>query len=226
MSNINVLIVDDDVTLGATLTIGLQALGMHPTYQTSLAGLQAAVESSHPNIILLDVEVGDSNSIEQMQQLKLYASGIPVIFMTSHADIDYVVRAIGEGATAFLKKPFEIEELVAYIQRFAKTDTPLQAASTVNLGTYQLNIDTRELFRNKKKEYRLTAKQFQIIHFLMEHQGEIISRQDIKSELWPDGNDSDASLDNYISQLRKIFAEDKSIHIITIPKIGFRFDIS
>lgn len=48
----------------------------------------------------------------------------------------------------------------------------------------------------------------------------------LRHELWPNGNDSDASLDNYISQLHKIFAKDESVNIVTIPKIGFRFDIS
>lgn len=55
MDEIRVLIVDDDATLGATLTLGLDALGMQPSYQTSLAGLQSVVQSINPNIIILDV---------------------------------------------------------------------------------------------------------------------------------------------------------------------------
>ena len=84
MDKIKVLIVDDDAILGATLTLGLDALGMQPIYQTSLTGLQSAIQSASPNIILLDVEIGDDNGIDQMQQLKLYAPNIPVIFMSSN----------------------------------------------------------------------------------------------------------------------------------------------
>lgn len=110
------------------------------------------VEASHSNIILLDVEVGTNNSIEQMQQLKLYASGIPVIFMTSHIDAGYLTQAMGEGAVAFLKKPIEIAELAAYILRFANTESPLQnVASMVSIGKYKLDIDTRELVLKDKK---------------------------------------------------------------------------
>lgn len=226
MNKIKVLIVDDDAILGSTIFIGLQALGMEPTYQTSLAGLQAVVESACPNIILLDVEVGEDNSIEQMQQLKLYASNIPVIFMTSHTDAGYLTKAIGEGAVAFLKKPFEIDEVAAYIQRFAKKEETLDAACIVGIGKYSLNINTRELFLNKNKECRLTIKQFDTIHLLLKHSNETVSRQALKEDLWPDGNSSDPSLDNYISQLRKIFDKDEHIHIITIPKIGFKLEIS
>lgn len=122
MDKIRVLIVDDDATLGATLTLGLDTLGMQPSYQTSLAGLQSVVQSINPNIIILDVEIGEDNGIDQMQQLKLYAPNIPVIFMSSHADVGYLTRAMGEGAVNYLKKPFEMEELAAYIQRFAKVE--------------------------------------------------------------------------------------------------------
>lgn len=226
MDKIKVLIVDDDATLGATLTLGLDALGMQPIYQTSLAGLQSVVRSTNPNILLLDVEIGEDNGIDQMQQLKLFAPNIPVIFMSSHANGGYLTRAIGEGAVNFLKKPFEIEELAAYIQRFAKVDNQQDASSIVSFGNYSLNTHTRELFLQNKLKCRLTAKQFLVIRFFLEHPQETVTRQTLRHELWPDGNDSDASLDNYISQLRKIFAKEKSANIVTIPKIGFRFDIS
>lgn len=168
MDKIKVLIVDDDAILGATLTLGLDALGMQPIYQTSLTGLQSAIQSASPNIILLDVEIGEDNGIDQMQQLKLYAPNIPVIFMSSHIDAGYLTRAIGEGAVNFLKKPFEIEELVAYILRFANIENKKDAASIVSIGTHSLNIKTRELSLNDKTEYRLTTKQFQVIVFLRE----------------------------------------------------------
>ena len=224
---IKVLIVDDDVTLGAILSTGLQLLDIEPIYQTSLVGLPAIVKTSHPNIILLDVEVGDSNSIDLIQQLKLYAAGIPVIFMSSHIDAGYQSKAILEGATAFLKKPVDVEEVAAYIKRFGKTEMQQQdSATTVNIGSYAFNLQTRELFRKGKIAGHLTTKQSLVTKLLLEHLGEIVSRQDLKQVLWPDGNDSDASLDNYISQLRKIFAADKKIQIITIPKIGFKLKIS
>lgn len=222
-----VLIIDDDVTLGAILATGLQLLDIEPIYQTSLAGLQSVVETSHPNIILLDVEVGDSNSINLLQQLKLYAAGIPVIFMSSHIDAGYQSKAIQEGATAFLKKPIDVEEVAAYVKRFAYVKEEQQdAASTIAIANYTFNIQSRDLFKEGEKVCRLTSKQAQVIKLLLTHQGETVSRQELKHELWPDGNDSDASLDNYISQLRKIFVADKDINIITVPKMGFKLELS
>ncbi len=226
MEKIKVLIVDDDAILGAALTLGLDALGMQPFYQNSLAGFQSVVQSTNPNILLLDVEIGEDNGIDQMQQIKLYAPNIPVIFMSSHADLDYLQRAMGEGAVNFLKKPFDIDELAVYIKRFAKVDNQQEASTFVSIGKYSLNTNSRELFLQQDSECRLTTKQYQVIRLLLEHPQEIVTRQMLKHELWPDGNSSDASLDNYISQLRKVFAKDKSIHIATFPKTGFKFEIN
>lgn len=225
-NKIKALIIDDDVTLGAILSTGLQLLNIETIYQTSLAGLQSVVKSSRPNIIILDVEVGESNSIDLIQQLKLYAEGIPVIFMSSHIDAGYQTKAINEGAIAFLKKPVDVEEVAAYIKRFGQKEQQQDTTSTVTIGCYTFNLQSRVLIKKGENSGHLTAKQSQVIKLLLEHTGEVVPRQDIKQALWPDGNASDASLDNYISQLRKIFAEDKKVQIITIPKIGFKLKIS
>lgn len=151
-----VLIVDDDITLGAILSTGLELLDIETIYQTSLAGLQSAVKTSQPNIILLDVEVGDSNSIDLIQQLKLYAAGIPIIFMSSHIDAGYQSKAILEGATAFLKKPVDVEEVAAYIKRFGKREQQLSdASSTITIGSYTFDIQNRELYKKAKTQVAL-----------------------------------------------------------------------
>ncbi len=226
-NKIKALIVDDDITLGAILATGLQLLDIETIYQTSLTGLLSVVKTSHPNIIILDVEVGDNNSLDLIEQLKLYATGIPVIFMSSHIDAGYQSKAINEGAIAFLKKPVDVEEIAAYIKRFGKPEELQQdAISTITISSYTFNLQSRELFKKGKNIGHLTTKQSLVIKQLLERRGEIVTRQELKHVLWADGNDSDASLDNYISQLRKILAQDESIHIITIPKIGFKLDIS
>ena len=92
----------------------------------------------------------------------------------------------------------------------------------VAIGSYAFNVRNRELFRKGEKVCRLTTKQSLVIRLLLEHANDTVSRLDLKHTLWPDGNDSDASLDNYISQLRKILAQDESIQILTIPKNGFK----
>ena len=103
-----VIIVDDDKLLGTTLTLGLEGLGMKPYYLNSLDGLLDKISEVHPNILVLDVEIGSGNGIEELKELKLHAIHIPVIIMSSHIQMDYISEALANGAFHFMKKPFEI----------------------------------------------------------------------------------------------------------------------
>ena len=113
MEKLKVIIVDDDKLLGTTLVLGLEGLSMKPYYLDSLDGLFDKISEVQPNILVLDVEVGMGNGIEILKELKLHAINIPVIIMSSHIQMDYISKALENGAFHFLKKPFEIDDRVS-----------------------------------------------------------------------------------------------------------------
>lgn len=102
-------------------------------------------------------------------------------------------------------------------------ESELDKGST--FGGFTLNKETNNLYDRQRHATHLTNKQTQVLEILIAHQGEIVPREILKKELWQDGNCSDASLDNYISQLRKICSTDDSIKIETVPKKGFLLTI-
>lgn len=71
------------------------------------------------------------------------------------------------------------------------------------------------------EQIHLTKKQFEVLSVLAQNMGQTTTRQRLKQLLWNDGNYSEASLDNYISQLRKILSIDETVRLETIPKLGF-----
>lgn len=77
------------------------------------------------------------------------------------------------------------------------------------------------LFTKNNDQIHLSQKQFEVLSILAQNLGKITTRQTLKRQLWSDGNYSDPSLDNYISQLRKILSIDESVQLETIPKVGF-----
>lgn len=107
MEKMKVIIVDDDKLLGTTLTLGLEGLGMKPYYLNSLDGLLDKISEVHPNILVLDVEIGSGNGIEELKELKLHAIHIPVIIMSSHIQMDYISEALANGAFHFIKSPLK-----------------------------------------------------------------------------------------------------------------------
>ena len=216
MEKLKVIIVDDDKLLGTTLVLGLEGLSMKPYYLDSLDGLLDKISEVQPNILVLDIEIGMGNGIEKLKELKLHAIKIPVIIMSSH-----IQMALENGAFHFLKKPFEIDELGAYIQRFAKTDEKLGIVTDIQIGSLNLQMQFHALYTKNNDQIHLSQKQFEVLSILAQNLGKITTRQTLKCQLWPDGNYSDPSLDNYISQLRKILSVDESVKLETIPKVGF-----
>lgn len=221
MGKIKILLVDDDALFGASIVEGLKLFDIDVLYQTSLIALSDVINSANPHLVLMDVEVGVNNSINELRHIKETIENIPVIFMSGHPNMKYLSSALGEGGVSFLKKPFEIDELVAYIKRFAKTENE----DKISFGGFSLNKQTHDLYDNLHHVTHLTNKQFQLLETLLANQSEVIPRESLKQKLWKDGNSSDASLDNYVSQLRKICSSDDSIKIETVPKKGFLLKI-
>lgn len=221
MKNITVLIVDDDILLGQTLKIGLETIGMQTYYYDTLDNVFDKVSEIHPDVIILDIEIGNDNGLIMLQRFQEHNLNIPTIIMSSHTEVSNVTKALENGALHFMKKPFEIEELGAYINRFACIKSASYNDEILNFGGCMLNVSSHTLRNCFGKEYHLTLKQFQILYTLVQNAGSTVERKTIKDMLWPDGNSSDASLDNYISQLRKMLVENNGLEIHTIPKHGF-----
>ncbi len=142
---LKVLFVDDDIDFGKVNCMGLKSLGYEVHYQTSLAGIETVIEHFSPSIMVLDVEIGNENGIEKAREIIPLFSSIPVLFISSHTDISLVAEGLAVGGVNYMKKPFDIRELDAYIQRFAKKQT---ITKNIIIGNYLLNPDTNELFYN------------------------------------------------------------------------------
>ena len=217
---IKVIIVDDDLVLGTSLKLGLKAMGMAPYYIDTLNGLVEKIKEVQPNILVLDIEIGDDNGLDEIKELESQDIHIPILIMSSHIEMSYISKALQENACHFMKKPFEIEELALYIQRFAKTEDNT-LPTKIKIGSSELDTVSHFITILGTNSIHLSLKQYQVMVLLTEHMGKMVTRQELKEALWPDGNASDASLDNYISQLRKLLAPDTSVSIDTIPKTGF-----
>lgn len=78
-------------------------------YQTTLNGAKACITEAHPDIIVLDVEIGNQNGIEVAPEIKVIAPNVPVLFISSHTESHWVVQALEAGAMAYLKSPFTLK---------------------------------------------------------------------------------------------------------------------
>lgn len=217
---LKVLFVDDDFDFGKVNCMGLKSLGYEVHYQTSLAGIETVIEDFSPSIIVLDVEIGDENGIEKAREIIPLFSSIPVLFISSHTDISLVAEGLAAGGVNYLKKPFNIRELDAYIQRFAKKQT---STNNIIIGNYLLNYETDELLYNGILIKELAPLEKNGFLLLTEHVNTPVTYDLISKKLWGKTYtpDLDSNIHNLISKLRKIMNKDEHVVIKTVKGIGY-----
>lgn len=220
MDKIKVLFVDDDVALGNIVTLALEDAGCEVHYQTSLAGIKNVVKEVCPDIIVLDVEIGSTNGIEVIPVLKLIAPKTPVLIVSSHGESENVMKALEAGAVSYLKKPFEIVELLAYIHRFAISSQ----AGGVKIGMFRLRVEENLLMKGDEVVRKLSLFECKMLKLLVLNLNETVTREQMQQELWGDcvPESSEQSLNNYITKLRKYLSEDERLNLLTLPKVGYK----
>lgn len=220
MDKIKVLFVDDDMVLGNIVTLALEDSGYEVHYQTSLAGIKMVVKEMQPDIMVLDVEIGAKNGIEVVPELKAIVPETPVLIVSSHVESENVMKALEAGAVTYLKKPFEIVELLAYIQRFVKTFR----VKGLEVGRLHLKAEESLLMKGDETVRKLSTLECKLLKMLALNLNRTVTREQIELELWGDyvTESSGQSLNNYIAKLRKYLVEDKRLELATIPKVGYK----
>lgn len=221
MDKIKVLFVDDDLALGNVVTLALETSGYNAHYQTSLAGIKSVMREFQPDIIVLDVEIGTQNGIDAAPELKAIAPNTPILFVSSHVDSTFTVKALGVGGTVYLKKPFEIEELLAYINRY----TSSFHSRGIQLGIFDLDTEEGLLKKGDEVIKRLSQFEYKLLKTLALNLDTVVTRELIEQELWEGTPGSEQSLNNYIAKLRKYLSEDGRLELLTIPKVGYKLEL-
>lgn len=158
----------------------MQEEGYEVLYQTSLNGAKACIVETHPDMIVLDVEIGNKNGIEAVPELKAIAPNTPILFISSHTNSQLVVQALSAGAVAYLKKPLEIDELIAYIKRYAISH-PYQ----IKIGSLLLDTDTQLLCTKELRVIKqLSEAEYKLLKLLVAYKEQLVERRQIEEELW------------------------------------------
>ena len=219
---IKVLFVDDDTTLGSMVSQGLTFLGYSVHYQSSMIALESIINEFQPNIIILDVEIGDKDGIDDSSRIRALFPNTPIIFVSSHIEASYVERALESGGTTYLKKPLDISELAAYVKRYAVT----KSDTNVSAGLFSLNLASRVLLNSENNDSTiLNKKESELLNLLITNANNVVSRETIIAEIWNGDYSSEQVLNNYISRLRKCLSEDPRISIKTVPREGYHLVI-
>lgn len=221
MKQIKVLFVDDDINLGGLISNILETdYKYHVHFQNTLMGIDIIIQTLEPDIIILDVEVGLEDGIDKAKDIVTKHPQIPIIFVSSHTEDDFITRGINTGGSVYLAKPLSIPVLVSYIRRFT-SNTPLE--QIISVVDFRLNTQTSELSHKKQLIKKLSPSEKNALELLMQHPNEVVSKEQLAEKLWGHSFETQnmASLNNILSKLRDLFKDKSSLKIDTIRGIGY-----
>ncbi|MEN3338374.1 MAG: two-component system, OmpR family, operon response regulator KdpE [Acidobacteriota bacterium] len=220
-----ILIVDDEPNIIGTVSPLLRARGYDvSSAMTGRAGLDAA-ERIKPDLIVLDLGLPDMDGVSVCREVR-QGSSVPIVVLSARGAEADKVGALDAGADDYVTKPFGAQELLARIRAtLRRTENPPPSSGPLVRGS--LVID-RERFRVLRDgdELRLTPKEFELLTFLAQHPGRVLTHRTILKAVWgANAADQPEHLRVLIGSLRKKVEPNPSSpkYILTEPWVGYRF---
>lgn len=226
MASPKILIVEDE----PEMVVGLRDNFTFEGYQVLVAndgeaGVETAL-TSKPDLVVLDVMLPRLSGLDVCRRLRRQGFSAPILMLTARGqEIDKVV-GLEVGADDYITKPFSIRELIARIRAHLRR----AANSMGTIGSYafaDVEIDFGKYQATKAgRRLLLSAREFELLHYLIVHKGETVSREQLLNQVWGyDSFSNTRTVDNHIAKLRQKLEDDSSDpkFILTVHGVGYRF---
>ena len=225
-----ILVVDDEVLLVKGIRFNLQNEGYEVI--TGSNGLEAVrqVQDQHPDLVVLDVMMPEMDGLTACSKIREF-SDVPIIMLTAKTDDMDKLIGFDHGVDDYLTKPFNILELKARIRALLRRSGGNKAAAAaapakeLTIGTITLDLDARNAYRSGTL-VDLTAKEFDVIEFLMQNPNRVYSREALLDTIWAYEYRSDIrTVDVHIRRLREKLEENPAEpkYILTKWGVGYYF---
>ncbi|HKE55302.1 MAG TPA: response regulator transcription factor [Pyrinomonadaceae bacterium] len=239
-----VLIVEDEKHLADGLCFNLEAEG----YTVDIVGDAEAAQSlllsrdKSYDVVVLDVMLPGMDGFSLAAKLRDSGQFVPILMLTARGEAQDVLRGFEAGADDYLPKPFELSVLLARLNallrrrewfhrdRLENRDQTVAVASEPSRASYNFSgrtIDFESLeLRSAGQTVQLTLMEADLLRYLINHEGKVVSRRAILEDVWGLREDTDTrAIDNFIVRLRKYIEDEPSRpkHVLTVRGVGYRF---
>lgn len=216
-----ILMVEDEEKLAQFVQMELTYEGYEVSVaHDGLSGLMAARDQA-PDLIILDWMMPGLTGVEVCRRLRQTGSQVPVILLTAKDEISDRVAGLDAGADDYVVKPFSLEELLARVRAHLRRNEP-QDAEMLVFADLTLDRKSRQVSRGQRP-IELTAKEFDLLDYLMTNPRQVLTRDRILEEVWGYDFMGDSNIiEVYVRYLRlKLEAEGESRLIQTVRGVGY-----
>ena len=212
------LLVEDDAMIGESIEEELREQGYAVDWVRDGKAAELALQTHHYDLVLLDLGLPRKQGLDVLADYRRHGGKAPVLIITARDAVDDRVRGLDTGSDDYLVKPFDLEELNARVRALLRRRVG-RATPEIRYHQLVLNPATREVtFRDYPLS--LSAREFAVLHALMDPPGEVVARGRLEETLYGWGEEVESNtLDVFIHHLRKKIGADM-IH--TVRGVGFK----
>jgi DNA-binding response OmpR family regulator len=219
------MVVDDEPQIGEVLRAYLEREGFDPVVRTTVRDALAEVQSSPPDLAILDITLPDGNGLDVLRSV--VERRIPVIMLTARTEeIDRIV-GLELGADDYITKPFSAREVIARVRAVLRRAAAAETAQTnghqIRIGALEIDPGAHEV-RVGGTPVSLTPAEFRILTVLAEHPGQVFTRSQLLDKLQDDGSIFERTLDRHINNLRRKIEPNAAEpeYVLTVYGVGYK----
>ena len=224
MNKAEILVIDDEAPIRKLLEITLESNEYKVWLaETGKEGILLAVNHP-PELILLDLGLPDKSGHEILKGLRTWYNKAIIILSVQDSEED-IVKALDNGATDYLTKPFRTAELLARIRSVIRRNQTQNDNSLLTSGNLEIDFVAR-IIKRDNETLKLTATEFNLLALFMKNEGRVLTHQYILKEIWGVGYQTETQyLRVFVATLRKKIEENPNQpkRIITESGVGYRF---
>jgi two-component system, OmpR family, copper resistance phosphate regulon response regulator CusR len=215
-----ILIVEDEARIRAFLARAFEAEGFGvDVVGDGELGLARALAGQY-DLVILDLMLPGRNGLDALRELHRSKSDLPVLILSARSDLPIKLQSFELGAVDYVAKPFSLDELLARARVQLRRARLADEGTRIRVGTLVLDLARRQA-RVGDKVADLSDREFRLLHFLMQHVGQVVSRERLLAEVW--GYDFDPRsnvVDVCVRRLRRRLGPDAPIE--TVRNAGYR----
>lgn len=218
-----ILVIEDELKLGNALRDGLET----EQYQVAVAHTGEEgfylVQTESFDLVILDVMLPGRSGLEILKTMRQHGLRTPVLMLTARDAVEDRVRGLDTGADDYLLKPFAFPELLARIRALSRRGIP-ESSPRLRIGDLEVDVVGRSVARGGQM-LELTAREFELLEYLVRHQGHVVSREMLTRDVWKEAGrytPLDNVIDVHIARLRRKVDDQFSQKLVhTVRGVGF-----
>ncbi len=220
-----ILVVEDDELIRMTLGDRLKSEGYAVDFAADgEEGLRKATAGSC-DLVILDIMLPRKNGFDVCREIRMAGVAVPVLMLTARGQVIDKVLGLKIGADDYLTKPFDAAELLARVEALLRRAKPAKSSEVHRFGLVELDLRGTTVSRDGKI-VPLSAREFQLLRYFVEHPNTTLSREVLLKEVWLYSADAfTRTVDVHVASLRQKLESDSKRPelIVTVPGLGYKF---